>query len=77
MPLLLCSVVMNGVGVRRSPSISEYDSRNSLGLNVQPSSKVLLNGYMDSLGGSRTGGADSQGYTHVRIIYTGRSTHTN
>lgn len=43
---------MNGTGVGRTPSSSDYDSRYSSGLNAQPSSKVLLEGYNDPLSGT-------------------------
>ncbi|KAK4696627.1 hypothetical protein P7C71_g1324, partial [Lecanoromycetidae sp. Uapishka_2] len=41
---------MNGAGMRRQPSYSsDYDSRYSSGLGIQPSSKTLLDGYNGSL----------------------------
>ena len=49
------SVAMNGTGIQRAPSSSNHESRYSSGLGVQPSAKLLLDGYKDTLGSSNIG----------------------
>lgn len=56
---------MNGNGVRKSSFSSDYDSRYGSGLQVQPSSKVLLDGYNGSLESSRNSAPGQDRYNYV------------
>ena len=56
---------MNGSGVRKSSFSSDYDSRYGSGLQVQPSSKVLLDGYNGSFESSGNSVPGQDRYNHV------------
>lgn len=57
---------MNGDGLRRTPSSSDYDPRYSLGPKIQPSSKAMLDGYNGSLGNFDSDRTHQAHHNHVR-----------
>ena len=61
-PLL---ATMNGNGVRNPSYSSDYDSRYGSGLQIQPSSKILLEGYNGSLESSGNDAPGRDRYDYV------------